>query len=350
MKSRAATPASASPRLRWAYALFAAFFAAGTLRIFLLLLPQAFIRSAMVAEDVVDGTPPWRIFQNRVLGPWLVHGVHVVTHLPLAQAYAAFALITMFAAGLTVLVLTARLKDPSRPPLASFLLFQVGFVLLLPCIWLYVWDLLALILFTVFNYFVLRGAGRASFAVLFAIAILNHEIALAIAGWMVLDPIWKYFSAGPRGKRVFDRATFLLGLALIALGAGLIATLRRVLLVRLSEPPEAPDVLAPHWGDFHFALARNLDSLAKSFTFSPEQGYQFVVPLFIVGVLILAVMLARSDPARFGALAVMTILMVASFVCFGLVLETRVLMPLVPFVAMHGWAVARGRVSESAPP
>jgi hypothetical protein len=342
MKSRAATPVPGPPPFRWAYVFFAAFFAAGTLRIFLLLLPQAFIRSAMVGEDVVHGTPPWRIFQNRVLGPWLVHGVNVVTHLPLAQAYAAFALVTMFAAGMMVPLLTARLKDPSRPPLAAFLLFQVSFVLLLPCIWLYVWDLLALIVFTVFNFFVLRGAGRGAFAVLFAIAIFNHEIALAISGWMMLDPIVRYAWRAKGERRPFDRATFGLGLALTVAGAALIATLRRVLLVRLAEPPEAPDALAPHWGDFHFALARNLDSLAKSFTFSPEQGYQFVVPLFLFGVIVLAVVLGRSDPQRLGGLAIMTLLMVASFICFGLVLETRVLMPLVPFVAMNGWPVARG--------
>src|SRR5207247_2260956 len=143
------------------------------------------------------------------------------------------------------------------------------------CIWLYVWDLLALIIFTVFNYLVLRGAGRVAFALLFAVAIFNHEIALAIPGWMMLDPIVRRFWAPKGERREFDRATFGFGLGLAAAGVALTAALRRALLVRLGEPPEAPDVLAPHWGDFHFALARNLDSLAKSFTFSPEQGYQF---------------------------------------------------------------------------
>jgi hypothetical protein len=347
MKSRAAEVAPGPWGRRLGFALLALFFAAGSLRLFFLVLPRAFFRSALVAEGIVRGEPPWRIFQSRVLGPYLVHAISVIARTSPVEAYAYCALAILFMAGLSVLVLTDRLHDPRRPALASFLIFQAGFVLLLPCIWLYIWDFISMVVFAFFNYFVMRGAGRLVFSVLFLIGILNHEIALFIAAWMVLDPIVKYFaSRGAGGKRpAFDRVTMLLGLGWVAGGVALTAFLRRALMVRELPPPDAPDNLAPHWGDFRFALAQNWNSILHAFTLAPQESYQFVVPVFMAAVVVLALWLARSDPARFGALAIVTLMMVASFLCFGLVLETRVLMPLVPFVAMHGWAAVRGRAS-----
>ena len=345
MKAQAAGAAPGPHARRFGYSILALFFALGSLRLFFLVLPHAFARSAMVAEGVVHGEVPWRIFQSRVLGPYLVHALDVMTALTAPEAYAYCALAVLFLAGLSVLVLTHRLHDPSRPALAAFLIFQAGFVLLLPCIWLYIWDFISLLVFTFFNYFVLRGAKRWQYALLFVVAVLNHEIGLVIAGWLALDPIFKYY-AGPatRAARApFDRASFLLGLGLSAAGVATIATLRRVLLVREVPPPDGLGPLTRNWGDFQFNLIQNWDAIAKSFTLSPSETYQFVVPMFLAAVVVLAIRLARSDLARFGALAAVTLAMVASFLCFGLVLETRVLQPLVPFVAMHGWAMVRGR-------
>ena len=41
--------------------------------------------------------------------------------------------------------------------------------------------------------------------------------------------------------------------------------------------------------------------------------------------------------------------MVGLLLCFGLILETRALLPLVPFVAMNGWAVIRVRTAGAPP-
>ncbi len=181
-----------------------------------------------------------------------MHGLGALFHLAPAQTYALFALMVLSAAGFCMLALARRLRDPARPRIVAFLTFHAAFVILMTCIWLYAWDLPGLLVFTVFNALVLLGSSRGAFAALFAIGILNHEITLAIAGWLVLDPV----------------------------------------------------------------------------------------------VLIIAIRLAASDWIRFGALAIVTVGMVASFLCFGLVLETRALMPLVPFVALHGWAAVRSRAME----
>jgi len=262
--------------------------------------------------------------------------------------YGFVALALLFACGFLILRLGAKLRDPERPALGSLLIYQVLLCLMLPCIWLYVWDLISLVVFVVFNYLVLRGAGRWSMTLLFVGGIFNHEIALAIAAWMALDPLARWLGARRVGANVpFDRANALFGLGLLAAGAALVELLRRALLVR-EVPPEGADALARHGGSLHFTLARNWDAIAHAFTFAPQAGLQFVVPLFLVLVLAVAFRLARADVPRFGALAIVTIGMVISMLSFGLILETRVLLPLVPFVAINGWAVLRGRASNAA--
>jgi hypothetical protein len=328
------------------FCALAFFFGAASLRLYLLLLPQAFVRSTAVADSVVHGEPPWRMFQSRVLGPYLVHAVAVLTRRELPEAYAWIALALLFATGLAVLVMTRGLRDPERPALGSFLVFYAGFFVLLPCIWLYVWDLIALLVFWMFQAFVMRRPPWWAFVVLFAFAVLNHELGLAIAGWMTLDPLVRWL-AGRRHARhaTFDRASFLAGVASIAAGIGLIESLRRALLVHLSPPAGASELAPNDLGEVHLTLGQNGEAIARSFTLAPGDTYQFVVPLFLLAVVVLAIRLWILDAARYGALALMTLAMVASFLCFGLVLETRVLMPLVPFVAMHGWAATRGRAA-----
>ena len=346
-----------APLARWprvaGEALLAIFFAAGALRFYLLTLSRDFVRSAVVAEGVVHGEPPWRIYQSRVLGPYFVHALSVVTRTPIPIVYGVVAFGLLFAAGFLILRLAGPPGDPARPPLAAFFTYQAFLMLLLPCIWLYVWDLISLVVFVLFNAFVLRRAGRWRLATLAILGTLNHEISLVIAAWLVLDAMVKWLAgrsgAKPRAglEARLDRASVALGAVALAGGAALVETLRRVLLVR-EVPPEAADTLSAHAEDLHFTLARNWDAIAHSFSFAPQQGFQFVVPLFLVLVLVVAALLARSDWPRFGALAIVTTAMVVSMLCFGLVLETRVLLPLVPFVAMNGWAVIMGRASDAA--
>ena len=337
-----AAPSRGALQRNAGYALLALFFAFFQLRIIIILLPKVFLRSAQVAEGVVLGEPHWRVYQGRVLGPYLVDALRGFAD-SLVGAYTAFSVLTLFAAGFGLLVLTHRLGDRHRPPVPAFLLFHVSFLFLLPCLWLYAWDLLSLLLFTVFNYLVLRRADRIWLAVLFAVAVLNHEIAYFMAGWLVLDPIVRYVAsrrAGVAGAR-FDWVTASMGLVLLVAGIAAVEGLREKLLVREVMRPEE---LPPHsiYGrSFHFSLAQNLSALAESFTLSFPLAFPFVVTLLLLGIVALAVRLAWSDWARYAALSAVTIGMVAAFLCFGLVFETRVLMPLVPFVAMNAWAAFR---------
>jgi hypothetical protein len=75
-------------------------------------------------------------------------------------------------------------------------LFQMSFVLFVISNWQYPWDLLAICLFTVFNFLVLRRARLRAFVVLYVVAILNSEIACFMAIWLILDPILRFVMGG----------------------------------------------------------------------------------------------------------------------------------------------------------
>jgi hypothetical protein len=248
------------------YALLALFFAFFDLRLIVLLLPKPFIQSALVGEGVYHGEPPWRVYQSRVLGPYLVHGLSEFFHVPIPTAYVGLAIFVLFVAGFATLVLTDRLRDPARPPLATFLLGQLLFVMFCPCLWIYAWDLLSLPLFVFFNYLVLRGSGRLAFAAVYAVAVFNHEIAFFIAGWLVLDPLFRWWAGGRAGAaRIgFDWRTSALGAVLLGGGVTLVAWLRKTLLVRESLHPGDLSSFSTYGQNFHYSLRQNWNSIGSS--------------------------------------------------------------------------------------
>jgi hypothetical protein len=319
------------------YALLALLFALADTRFVLVLMQRPFQLSSRIAEGVVHGEPYWRVYQSRVLAPYLIDFMRGPSG-DFTEAYAVFMFLALFAAGFLVLALTARLNDRTRRPGVAFLIFQITFLFLVPNVWLYPWDLLALPLFTVFNFLVLRGARTVWFAVLYAVAIFNHEIAFFIAGWLVLDPLVRRMGrAAPKPAARFDWARELTGLALLAGGIALVEGLRRALLVHEVMRPDALPGLITYGRDFHFTLLQNVQTIVDSFHLGSRHALPFVVPLFLLPIVVIAILLARSDGQRFGALALVQTGMIASTLLFGLVVETRILLPLVPFVAMNAW-------------
>ena len=330
------------------YAVLALFLALIQLRLLTILLTKPVLRSLEVTEAIVHGRAAWRVFQSRVLSPWLLEGMSRVLG-SWTVAFDVFAVVSIAASAWLTPELTRRLDDPRRPPLAAFLLFLLAFELLVIGNWIYAWDLLGLLLFTIFQYLVLSRAGWRPIAILFAVAIWNSETALAMAAWLVLDPLVRFAvarrSAGRRAA--FDRRTLAVGALLLAGGAIVVEALRNALLVAAPTTAADGSPLARTGGDVHFTLAENLYRIGLSLVPRPAEGYPILVPAFLVAVTLLAVRLVRLEPERQAANALVAIGMVASLLCFGEIFESRVLMPLIPFVAMNGWlALDPARASE----
>ena len=313
------SPARARPGLQPAlgYLVLALAFALIELRLVRVAMPGAFKRSSDVAEGVIHGVVAWRIYQSRVLGPYLIAALSGLTG-SFLRAFDLLATLSLAIAGYATLALSERLADRRRPPLAAFALLQLTFLLLLITNWIYPWDLISIAVFTGFNYAVLARSRTPVFAGLFALGILNHEIAFFIPAWLVIDPLVRWVARRDAGvpRPRFDRAMALTGLALLAGGAALVEGLRRSL---------------------HLTLAQNWDEVRLGALSSLEGGNAVLIPLFLAAVVALAIQLARSDWTRCAALSIVTLAMTGSFLLFADIYESRALMPLIPFVAMNGW-------------
>ena len=338
MRPGTAAPSRPDGRLAPAYAVLAVVLALVHMRMYTILLPRAMLQSSQVTEGLVHGEAAWRVFQSRILTPYILQGLSAITG-AYHRAYDLFAVIAIALGAWTSTALTHRLQDPRRPAMATFLLYELSLSLLMISNRLYPWDLLAITLFAVFQYLVLSRASNRAFAVLIGISILNSEVALFMAGWLIADPILRHLLApkqGGAGARLHGSRVGL-GAALLVGGMLLIEGLRSVLLVKETLSASSVPEHAVYGRDYHVTLGQNLKELGAALPVGLAAGHPLLVPVFLVAVLALAVQLVRVDRERMAGLSLVTVLMVASFLTFGDIYESRVLMPLIPFVAMHGW-------------
>ena len=315
------------------WAVLATVFAMAQFRMIMLIIGQNYSYSISAAQGVVNGMPHWRVYQSRVLGPWLVEALSGLFG-DYTSAHAFYTIVTTAIAGWLILSLTYRQFGPSAA-LSSFLLFQALFTFLLGSKWLYAWDHLGILIFTIFTYLVIAGKGWCWFAALFSVAIFNRESALFIAMWMVLDPLVK--AALDRTKP--DWRMIARGLACGIIGVILINWLRDTLLVQ-EVGPTLFNMPLKAGLNFHNQWATNIAFLRRvttEFSF----GFEVLILVYLLAVIILAVLLARRDPRRYLALAVTQGMIVVSLFAGAILEETRVLLELLPFLVMGIWVADR---------
>ncbi len=316
-------------------------------RMVMLVQGQNYVNSIHAAQGVLDGMPHWRVYQSRLLGPWLVKAFQTVVG-DFTMAHVAYAITLTAAAGWLLLHLCHKLYG-KQAAWGAFLLFQLLFCFFLGKLWLYAWDHTGIIVFTLFTYFVMRNKDWRWFVALFAVAIFNRESALYIALWMVLDPLTKALLVRQRPQWAMSA----IGLVCMGFGLMLIELLRTKLLVKEVGPelfnlPElAGQSFLNQWDTNVAFLHQNLTQFSL--------GFEFLLPLFLVAVLALAAALAWRDSWRYLGLALTYVLIVASMLAAAAIQETRVMLELLPFVVMGLCALfheadqsAEGQTSRSS--
>jgi hypothetical protein len=284
-------------------------------------------QSADVAHNVFVGRPPWRLFQSRVLGPYLVEGLSRITVSPLAAAYSLYACLMLAAAGCLAYSLGHRLAGKPGGAL-SFTFLYLGFALLLTSPWLYAWDFVNIIVFLIFVYLVVARKPYRWFVVLFLVAIFNHESALFIGLWLVVDPLarWSVSKVWRVEIPIEWRQIAVGGFCLVA-GMILIEILRWALLI---EELPMPEWYRNHL--FHFQGINNLHFWAYSFTHFSDAP--FAIPLFLIGAAISTVVVALRWPMQLLGLSIVQMLMIVAVLLFGNAPETRIYLELLPFLAL----------------
>lgn len=211
---------------------------------------KAHMATLMAAsQGVLEGTPHWRAYQNRLLGPALLEILGLFSREP----FRVFAAIMFLTGNLALYRMCARWL-----PATWRGAWQAGLVLLVPFVvwmygshfWTYPWDFLEMHALLVLAYLALTvPVGTVwPFVALYAVALFSRESALFIP-MFVLIRAW-LVSVPNRWRQT------VLALGLIALGMGLIQLTRQSLFEHSSLPEVGLDTAHAVWGN-HLTLQIN---------------------------------------------------------------------------------------------
>jgi hypothetical protein len=181
--------------------------------------------------ELLNGRPHWRIFQNRVLGPFVARALMRVAPSP-DIGYLTFQL-TGIAGGLILAWFTGfRVAVSITAALASMPTLAFGLASLFSGDWFHPWDVAGLPIFMDFAWLVAARANLFWIVALFAVAIWNRDDALFIALFLVVEPIVNWYRSRNAPARVrLDWRSVTLGFACVIAGVLLIMTLRHFLLI-----------------------------------------------------------------------------------------------------------------------
>lgn len=273
-------------------------------------------------RGVLSGTPVFKSWQHRLLGPWAVHGLAMLVGDPL-QALRIFCLWMTFAAN-TLFYLLARNK---QLPTERAWLWLGGFGLLRIILAFrleYPWDEIDVLVFAAAGHLAWANRPLSSFLPLCLAATLNHETVLYV-------PLWSAISALDPARSKPERHRTLLLATATALGIGITTVIVRQILY-VGHPKLANTTFEPLTPviDNPSHVAHNLRQL---FVANWTSGRAFVAASVLAAVALFTSMIAtrRHITAAWWSLSV-----IATIIAFGYVNETRHYVPLLAFWFGYG--------------
>lgn len=145
------------------------------------------------AYGVLNGRPHWITFQNRLLGSYVIQLISATTGRSFGTSFSLFLSISLVFANIILFFIFSDLTKNRKLGLKYTFYFVIIF-LLLQHEWLFPWDLIDILIFSLFAYSIYRDAKIRYFVILFIIALLNRESALFISLWIIIDS-FKYIKS-----------------------------------------------------------------------------------------------------------------------------------------------------------
>lgn len=286
--------------------------------------------SLQASQGVVDGLPHWRIYQSRIFGPYVIHGIERLFNLSATMAYLAFIASASFA---TKLIVIRFGLGYTRNIILTLLMLVTGsllFAMLLSNPWLYPWDMGGLLLSTLFVVMALRGAYWPWFIPLAAVAFLNRESGFFICVWLFVQGFLGY---GEKTGRKPPHTGMMAAAVVVALcGFAGIDWLRDHLLIR-EIGPELWGATPEGTSWFHWKLIDNFEMFMRNFT-SDTLKLPLIFYLFpLAGIVMAAAIGARSYPA-YTALCVAFIINLIFIFMFSVMEEPRAMIETIPFFSI----------------
>jgi hypothetical protein len=263
-------------------------------------------------QGILHGTPVWKNFQQRFLGPWCVAVLDAVTGDRTVSLEYFLAATAVAANVLLFELMSRRAGNVLRPLWAVVALAAVRVVLAYKLE--YPWDGLNVLLFLTFGDFAARGRPLLSLAPLLVAGTLNHEAVLYVPLWYLIAA----FDAPASRKR-----SALDAVAVLATMSVSIFALRELYYVGRPPSRDVVEASTPLVGN-PLHVSHNLRCLLVH---DWRLGALVSVGFVVAAVLFVALWTLRVHRAS----ALWSLCVLASILCFGYVNETRLYLPLAAF-------------------
>lgn len=328
-------------------AAFLTFLSMVEFRVFVLLHPENLFELSEAARHVIEGTPYFAAFQNRLLGPYLVLLCSWMTGLSYESSHGLVLLVLVIAANLTAFAVFRRLTASSNLGFRYAVYFLCAFLAIQSDDWALVWDFIDMPVYLLFAYGVFARKPLAYFIPIFAVGILNKESALVIPLWLMIDAF--IVRSGPRAGRLGARlelpARFWGGVLLAAAGGIYTKVSRELLFVQSSLESTDRFIQLPFF-DNHWNILASAYRAAV-LLLNPALNLAVVIHLawILLGWFFVVHWTRIRD--RYLSVFVVVVAMWAAVPVFGFFDETRQYLYLLPFVLMFDLAF-RNRIVEPA--
>jgi hypothetical protein len=296
---------------------------------------------AQASLDVLHGTPHHPAFQNRVLGSLILLGWSRLTGLSYHASHTGMLLLLTIASALTAFAVVRALTGAADVAF-RYAVYTMGAALALLAIdFVFVWDFIEPLVFFAFAYGIAARKSLAYFSIVFAIAILNRESALAIPLWLLIDAF-----AGPDGRlgrRLVSGSRLAAGTVLMAIGILYTVVMRRWLFLHSSLPDRVGNDLPYVGSEFNLG-----DSLYRAAVLLLNPGYDLAIVLHLAWLFLGAVLLRHwRSLTRYQGTVLIVAIMALAVPAFGHFDETRQYLYLVPLLVVLDLA-ARGRLRDAS--
>ena len=282
------------------------------------------------AYGIIDGTPHWRAFSNRLLGPYTVFSI---SHLGFSfeTSLQIFNFLLICIQNFVLFYLVLRYTENSYSKSIRYLIVFSFMLISVEDFISYTWDYIDTIIFTFFAFGIFQSKPTRYFVVLFLVELLNREIALFIAFFIIIDavildrsknklyPLISFSSI--KTKQLFT------GLAIGLFGIIYTKIIRDWLFIESTVPGVGKDLSNKLIGN-HIQIMENINLLfVENFS-----SLEIVNSIIIVGIILyLALLYPHFTMSHFKAF-IITAIMLLSILIFGLINETRLYRILIPFL------------------
>lgn len=273
---------------------------------------------------IIIRRPHWRAYANRLLGPWAVYLLSL-SGISFATALEILTFVLILAQNLTLYHLVKQKTASCATGIRYVLYYSLGLIVVQDT-FIYPWDYIDALIFTFFAWGILQEKPARYFVLLFLIELLNREIALLFAAYLLLDA-WELADFPRLRLSPAKRRQAILGAFLFLGGAVYTKIIRDLLFIESSLKRVGDDLQNKLLGN-HIHLADNVrDLFIANFT-----SLEAINSLIFLGIVAYLFYQRRRFDHRHYRLSLMILAMLVAILIFGRVNETRMLISVLPMM------------------